>query len=847
MRGSSTLSFNIISFILGFFSGVLFWWIFSKIRGWFPRLRKVISQRAEEARQRSLAGIGLYIREETLKRAQRTHLGNGLFSLDEILIPPMVLASPIYIDPPTNPEEDDLRLNQALPYLPDWPELASQYSPRTISLAQALSNGANIAIFGQPGCGKTVALAHLASQISRQDSAIGDLIRCIPLFFHILDLSYNTSGDDDPLIPLIQLVSSRVPVLIARRIPSFLREESKKGEVVILVDGLDEMLSEEMQTAVAYLARLIKAYPKMRIVCATSSEYMDGLVSLGFFPVGLTSWNNRELEKFALNWGKLWLEKITPTVRKRVGDFSEPDVNILTNWLTNDPVYLTPLEWTIKIWSVYAGNLRGPSTSDALEAVLDCLLHPMNVRSFLEDLALEMVKSKKASLSYTAIESLYKGQASSNLKRSSSFAQEEENAGLQQPRKQRSIKGRQPSSSERTINNLLDSGILVEHANEQIRFTHSIFTGFLASNAINPDQAESFDNHENWAVRLNTLRFLVAQGKANSFIQKAVKEDTPPLHKNLLMVCRWLNGVPQEAVWRSNLFKHIVNTLHHERVPFGIRAKLVAALVCSNDPNLSLLFRQLLTSKLDTIRQLSALGCGAIRDTKSINDLLGLFSDPVDTVRIAACAAIAAMRDGHSLSLLSDILMQGDEESRRVVAEFLATDPTNGHPLLKEAIASPDLLTRRSAIYGLAQIREQWIVSVLEKITIEDGQWVVRNAAGQALESIKNLPAYLPRRLPDPDQAAWLITFASKHGVGVSPDHPVTDLLLEVLREGSFEERIAALQYLRQLPEEKVIKGIYEFISSEQGLMAEAGLYTLWIISCSGVFIPPIPPASFLS
>jgi len=72
--------------------------------------------------------------------------------------------------------------------MPSWPELAAVYNAPTLTLAQALSGGANLVVIGQPGIGKTVAIAHLASQAANRSEELGPLKDAIPFLIHVADL-----------------------------------------------------------------------------------------------------------------------------------------------------------------------------------------------------------------------------------------------------------------------------------------------------------------------------------------------------------------------------------------------------------------------------------------------------------------------------------------------------------------------------------------------------------------------------------------------------------------------------------------------------------------------------------
>ena len=43
---------------------------------------------------------------------------------------------------------------------------------------------------------------------------------------------------------------------------------------------------------------------------------------------------------------------------------------MLRSWLTSQTGYFSPLEWTLQAWALFAGDVRGSSPIDALEAYL---------------------------------------------------------------------------------------------------------------------------------------------------------------------------------------------------------------------------------------------------------------------------------------------------------------------------------------------------------------------------------------------------------------------------------------------------------------------------------------------
>ena len=183
-------------------------------------------------------------------------------------------------------------------------------------------------------------------------------------------------------------------------------------------------------------------------------------------------------------------------------------------------------------------------------------------------------------------------------------------------------------------------------------------------------------------------------------------------------------------------------------------------------------------------------------------------------------------------------LLHGEEDLRRAAAEALANDPNEGHAMLKEGTTLADILLRRAVIYGLARIEEPWATQELESIRVNDDQWVVRNSAGEVLDSRSGPDSRLPRRLTAPSKTSWLIEFASSQGVGISPGSPATDILLAALKSENEEERLAALPYLKRMPTEGVVTNLYHAMYRDDPELREAVFLVLCELAASGIKLP---------
>jgi hypothetical protein len=149
-----------------------------------------------------------------------------------------------------------------------------------------------------------------------------------------------------------------------------------------------------------------------------------------------------------------------------------------------------------------------------------------------------------------------------------------------------------------------------------------------------------------------------------------------------------------------------------------------------------------------------------------------------------------------------------------------------------------DLLVRRSVAYGLGRIPESWAKDLIDHMETEDDQWAVRNAAMEVNECSQKLNPHIPQRLPPPTESPWIIAFAGKQGLGVSPDKPPIDLLLMALKSGTEEERLASLAYLRMMPVEGVFGALYQAMYGSESTLREAAFQVFAEMAARGVDVP---------
>jgi HEAT repeats/NACHT domain len=818
------------SFLLGFILSSLLWWVISMLRPAFHQIQANYRLKAIEKKERthSVNATEERYRQMVILQAQALHLAAPLFSLDEILEPPRLLAPPPRVEPGGPSFSEDI-VELTLPYLPAWPELAAIYRAPTLTLSEALSGNTDIILVGQTGMGKTVALASLASRLARHDPETGLSPATLPFLFHVADLDL-PENKDNPLNSLIDIISEKASIIDQKRLPDLVRRSFSEGFALLMLDGLDELTPDGLKNVVEFIRAIKRLYPKIRMITTGSCEFLNGLLSMNFIPYALAAWNFEQRAEFLEKWGNLWSRHIAVESWAQTSDQVDP--LLLNAWLNADRPTLTTMELTLKAWAAYAGDLRGPTPVDGIETHLR-RISPLNTpREALESLAMQVTLAADPIFDPRKARQWVK-----SFEPNESETAEEIDLDEIKVRKSGRVE-QQKTPSLGLLAKMAESGLLVLHRNNRMRFIHPIFAGYLAGKAL-AGYTDSLLEQPPWIGKYLAMHFLAAEVDATPLSNELLSQIDRPLSRNLLIPARWLRDAPPNAIWRRQVMTRLVKLLQQNGQPLGLRGQVLAALVRSGDPGSAVLFRQMLTEGDPEQLQQAALGSGALQDAKSVELLTNLLGNPSPSVRRSACLALAAIGTTAALDAIGSALLHGDDTLRRAAAEALSNHTSEGHNMLREGAGmKEDLEVRRVVVYGLGRIRQPWAEELLAKLQVEDDQWVVRNAATEMLDNHRKLDKHISRQLPQPSESPWLIAFAGKQGMGVSPDIPPTDLLLMALKSDNPEEQIASLAYLRMVPEEGVFGALYHAMYGGEPDLREAIYQTLSEMAARGVDIP---------
>ncbi len=844
MRLPFSIALDPLSFFIGFIVASIFWWLVARARPLWNEIQAGLKKQSEETQVRRTSSVEENHRRVTLRRAQGMHLAAPLFALDELLQEPRLLAPPARVEPGGPVETEDITA-LTVPYMPAWPELSAIFDAPTLSLPQALSGGTNLVIIGQPGIGKTVALAHLASLAANQSEALGGLKDAVPFLIHVADLKLPVGDAKDLLNAMIDVASEHASVLDLGRVPAFVQNSFRSGHALLLLDGYDELTPEGQQTVSDYLKLLLQEYPKIRVVTTGAPEYLDGLIPLRFSPLVLAAWTKPRITRFIQTWGEIW-ERFVSVESWAQNDLKPADPILLNVWLDSDNHGLTPFELTLKVWGAYAGDALGPHILETIASHVRRLAPANTPLAALEVLAMQVTLTgqpifdpRKARDWVKSFEPPEEMEAAGEPE-SPAEGEEASAAAKESPKKERKKSKVMAAPTPGLIGKMASSGLVVSHANNRMRFIHPVIGGFLAGHALSGFKAdEALLNQSDWAGKILAMRYLAAHADVSELVKKMLEWSRLPTHRPLLTAARWLRDAPREAPWRSRIMARLAELLQSEGLPLSLRGQALAAFVLSNDPGVPTLFRQLMNTLSFELMRLLALGSGAMRDVKAIRTLEGILEAPSISARRAACLALVAIGSTEALEIVAHTLLNADEDLRRAAAESMANDPGEGHAMLKDGAGLKDILSRRAVVYGLARVNEPWALELIQKMQVEDDQWVIRNSASEVLEA-RNTGSdpRVPRPLRPPSESPWLIEFAGTQGVGITPGAPATEVLLAALKSPKDEERLAALPYLKLRPAEGVVKQIYAAMYGDDPELREAAYLALWEIGASGYKLP---------
>lgn len=271
---------------------------------------------------------------------------------------------------------------------------------RRIALADAVRQHQHLVILGDPGAGKSTLLRFLAltyaqgPELVRQRFGVAE--QRLPVLVPLAAFSEAQSTQPD-----MTLAAFLPQYFLKQGLPDFspiLTEALTRERAVVLLDGLDEMLTTQNRAAVAQaISAFSRDYPAVRIaVTSRIAGYTSGLLPGHFATVTIAPFDDAEIAHFARQWSLAFeasglpLSELPADARQR----AERRATQLTTAATSHPgvkrLATNPLLLTLLALIHYQGTRLPNRRADLYRLCVEALAETWNLARSLSGKAIDL-------------------------------------------------------------------------------------------------------------------------------------------------------------------------------------------------------------------------------------------------------------------------------------------------------------------------------------------------------------------------------------------------------------------------------------------------------------------------
>ncbi len=229
---------------------------------------------------------------------------------------------------------------------------------------QAVETYTKLRVLGKPGVGKTTFLQYLAIQCNRGAFAADQ----VPIFIPLKDFAEESrTSNGFSLLSYIR----REWLTSGLTDPTSIETLLQAGRIMLLLDGMDEVLKQESTAVLREIRRFADKYHSNRFV-ATCRTAMQKLRLRGFTDVEIAPFTQEQITAFAQKWFVAFTKTTTQSGQAESSQFIQK-LDLPENWQFRQLI-VTPLFLHLACW-VFHGQAKFPTKrSEFYRQGLDLLL-----------------------------------------------------------------------------------------------------------------------------------------------------------------------------------------------------------------------------------------------------------------------------------------------------------------------------------------------------------------------------------------------------------------------------------------------------------------------------------------
>lgn len=737
---------DLLSLVIGITAGILLT-LFLKRRNVLMFFKK------HKHKEKKKAGINRNdeqeLRKFILREAESSHLLAFFCRLSDLFISRKLISNPLYVDPSVDIEEIPGLLLKPLA-IAEIPELARDYPFPLLSLGEALSGGCNVVLKGRIGSGKTCTIANLVTEILEGRCPVFELNQFLPLYIHARNLALSDKEKTFETA-LLESIMARSAINKKNGLEPIIEKYRSKNRLLLCLDGLDELEPEEFDEFVVRIQEFVIQNPSVQIITVSGPFYTGNLLKAGFVSFYLKPPSLEENKKLALKICDLFLDNSNPLEK-----------DVVQGWVKQVKPSLELFSTTIQAFSYLFPSRKSE-------------------KSFLEPYIRYVTGNK---LSAHDLVLLLKSYAHPLENGFSLFRLE----GLSRIPPSNYV----PSlaiSAEKVFDALIDNRVLVINPDGHLRLLNAeLICQLLAISDSHPLVLDSA------RLLCSPIEDRITQLSHQTHYLGEWVQRTAQIHDmNLLLTLEHILVKKNKKVLSGSDLEKIAKIVTSLKVPLSTRYFAASLIFYSQENILFYLLKHFSSSTdLDT-SQLIILLVGLNGEAKYADLLAPFLSSDQPMLRELALLMLIRHPELDGASLI-DFEMHG--LGGQNIGVLMSLEGDEGLKQLQRYSTLEDPNCRRNAIAGLRMINEDWSLNELHHLNSTDHEWMVRDAAAQAIENQWSPAPFIPRPLPPLAKNPTILRFLETN----SSDSPYRgnsiDLLGNLIHSQDYPLQLLGLRYL---------------------------------------------------